>query len=88
MLDRPYIRDVLEHLQSLGYEFGKAKELLIRFYRPIKRTYGFYPNAREFAIIVHELNEVVLRKHDPTDPNQIFIGHLRERLKKKKERRR
>lgn len=42
MLDRPYIQDILEHLQSLGYEPGKAKELLIQFYRSIKRIYGFY----------------------------------------------
>lgn len=78
MLDRPYIRDVLEHLQSLGYEFDKAKEILIRFYRSIKRVYGFSPNARDFAILVHELNEAFHRIYNPTDPNQIFIGHLRE----------
>ncbi|MEK4159461.1 MULTISPECIES: hypothetical protein [Paenibacillus] len=77
MLDRPYIQDILEHLQSLGYEPGKAKELLIQFYRSIKRIYGFYLNAREFAMLVHELNKAVHRKYDPTDSNQIFIGHLR-----------
>lgn len=82
MLDRPYIRDVLEHLQCLGYELDKTKELLIRFYRSIKRTCGFNPNARDFAMIVHELNEAVHRKYDPADPNQIFIGHLRGVIQK------
>lgn len=30
------------------------------------------------------LNEAVHQKYDPTDPNQIFIGYLRERLKDEK----
>lgn len=80
MMDQPYIQDILKHLQSLGYELDKAKELLVRYYRSVKRMYGFSLNARDFAILVHELNEAVHRKYDPTDANQVFIGHLR-RLK-------
>lgn len=83
MMDQPYIRDILKNLQNLGYEFDKAKEILIRFYRIIKRTNGFSLNARDFAILVHELNEAINRKYDPTDPNQIFIGHLRGVIQRK-----
>lgn len=80
MMDQPYIQDILKNLQSLGYELDKAKELLVRFYRSVKRMYGFSLNAIDFAILVHELNEAVHRIYDPTDVNQVFIGHLR-RLK-------
>ncbi|MDQ0092080.1 hypothetical protein J2T12_005524 [Paenibacillus anaericanus] len=46
-------------MNDLGYEFDKAKEILIDFYRPVKRTCGFNPNSRDFAMIVHELNKTV-----------------------------
>ncbi|MCP1311911.1 hypothetical protein [Paenibacillus tyrfis] len=81
MMNEPYICAVIRELQILGYPESKAKELLVRHYRVIKRTMGFGPNAKEFAREVDEIHKALQRKYDPNDPNQIYIGDLRERIK-------
>lgn len=41
MMNKPYICAVICELQILGHSEGKAKELLVRHYRVIKRTMGW-----------------------------------------------
>lgn len=69
MLEKPYIREVLNELQQMGHEGDKAKQILIRFYRPVRRTWGFEPNARDFAREIEELSRAVLKKYNPLDPD-------------------
>lgn len=79
MLDRPYIKEVIRELNLLGYEEVQAKQILIKYYRPIKRTLGFQLNSYDFAKELYIIDKAVKRKYDPSDPNQIFIGHLKSR---------
>lgn len=84
MMDKPYIRAVIHELGNLGYAGEDAKEVLVRYYRVLRRSVGFEPNARDFAREIDEIHKAVNRKYDPTDPNQIYIGHLLDKLRKKK----
>lgn len=79
MMDRPYIKEVIRELNLLGYEETKAKQILIKYYRPLKRTLGFQLNSYDFAREIDLINKAVNRKYDPSDPNQIFIGDLKSR---------
>lgn len=81
MMDRPYINDVIRELKLLGYEEGKAKEILIRYYRHLKRTCGFRLNSYDFAKEIDSIHKAVNKKFDPSEPNQIYIGHLKNRVK-------
>ncbi len=45
MMDRPYIKEVIRELSLLGYEEVQAKQILIKYYRPLKRTLGFRLNS-------------------------------------------
>ncbi|MEK4192849.1 hypothetical protein [Paenibacillus odorifer] len=49
MMDRPYIKEVIRELSLLGYEEVQAKQILIKYYRPLKRTLGFRLNSYDFA---------------------------------------
>lgn len=49
----------------------------------MKRSFGFYLNAHDFAREIDLVNKAVLKVYNPDDPDQIFIGHLKERLKRK-----
>ncbi|MEK5057677.1 hypothetical protein BK126_05265 [Paenibacillus sp. FSL H7-0326] len=80
MLDKPYIRSVIQELENLGYTGEDAKEMLVRYYRVMRWTVGFEPNAEDFAREIVEIQKAVNRKYDPTDPNQIYVGHLRGKL--------
>lgn len=65
----------------MGHRPECAKRVLIRYYRPVKRVWGFGPNAHDFAREIESVNQSVQRQYNPDDPEQIFIGDLRERLK-------
>ena len=81
MMDETYIRAVIRELQKVGYSEDKAKETLVRHYRVTKRTIGFGQNADVFAREIDEIHNSLQRKYDPNDPNQVYVGHLRERLR-------
>ncbi|MEK5253224.1 hypothetical protein NST74_07160 [Paenibacillus sp. FSL F4-0125] len=40
MMDRPYIKEVIRELNLLGYEEAKAKQILIKYYRPLRFCQG------------------------------------------------
>lgn len=82
MMDKPYIRAVIHELGNLGYAGEDAKEVLVRYYRVMRRTVGFEPNARDFAREIVDIHKAVNRKYDPIDPKQIFVGHLRSKIRK------
>lgn len=69
-------------LQKLGYPCVQAKAAFLRHYREMKRTFRFELNVSDFAKLVDEFEKVMERKCNPDDPNQIFVGHLRERFRK------
>src|SRR4051812_30383224 len=81
MMNKPYIRAVLNELQVLGYAGDNAKEILLKHYRVVRRTCGFEPNTADFAREIVDIEKTLNCKYDPSDPNQIFIGHLQNRLK-------
>lgn len=81
-MDRPYIKDVINELQTMGYDEHNAKEVLTKFYKPLKRRVGFDPNAKDFAVEINSIAKAVSRVHNPDDPDQIFIGDLRDRINK------
>lgn len=88
MMDRPYIKDVIKELQVMGYDEHDAKKVLTKYYRPLKRRVGFDPNARDFARELNWIAKGAERKYNPDDPNQIYIGDLKELLNKTRTRRR
>ena len=47
MMDRPYIK--IGELSLLGYEDVQDKQILIKYYRPLKRTLGFQLNSYYFT---------------------------------------
>jgi hypothetical protein len=83
MLEKPYIKKVLLKLESMGHT--DAKKVLFRFYRIVRRSWGFYPNACDFAGEIDSLYRAVNRTYNAADPNQIYIGHLRERVRSSKQ---
>lgn len=84
MFEKVYIQAVLSELDKLGYEGDGAKIVLLCHYRVIKRMWGYEPNAINFALEVDELEKRLAVNLDPTNPNHIYIGHLRAKLKKRK----
>lgn len=83
MFENPYIKAVLRSLMLIGYDELSAKEVLLRYYRGVKREWGFGPNAHDFAREIHDIAVAVNRKFNPDDPDRIYIGHLKERIKKR-----
>lgn len=81
MMDRPYIKEVIRELKLLGYEEDEAKIILIKYYRPLKRSWGFGPNAYYFAKEVDSIHKAVNKRVAPSESGQIFIGHLKNRMK-------
>lgn len=79
VMDSPYIKEVIYELNLLGYEEDQAKQILIKYYRPLKRMWGFQLNSCDFAKEINSIDKAVKRKFDPSDPNQIFIGDLKSR---------
>jgi hypothetical protein len=84
MMDKPYILAVVKVLQNHGYHGDQAMEILIKYYRIMRRTLGFVLNPEDFAREIVDIDKNVKRKYDPNDPNQVYIGHLSSRLKKNK----
>ncbi|WP_405175914.1 hypothetical protein MHI27_07075 [Paenibacillus sp. FSL H8-0261] len=80
MMDKPYIKDVIRELKLLGYEEDEATKILIIYYRPLKRSWGFGPNAYYFAKEVDLIHKAVIKKFEPKS-GQIFIGHLKNQIK-------
>lgn len=83
MMDKPYIKDVIRELRHLGYEEDEATKILIKYYRSLKRSWGFSLNAYNFAREVDLIHKAVIKKFDPSESGQIFIGHLKKRIKSK-----
>lgn len=81
MMNKPYIQAIISELQDLGYPSDQAKCILLKHYRVMRRTTGFELNAADFAREIIDIEMALNRKYDPADPNQIYIGHLRGRLK-------
>ncbi|MEV5027402.1 hypothetical protein [Paenibacillus sp. LPE1-1-1.1] len=77
MFEKPYIRKVLQELNTMGYESEMAKKVLVRFYKNARRLWGFRLQPREFACEIDEVYKAVTRKFDPNDPDHIYVGHLR-----------
>lgn len=82
MWENPYIKLVLFELETLGH--NKPKVILFRYYKVMKRTIGFYLNAKDFASEIHNIDKAVNQIYNPSDPNQVYIGHMRDRLNNKK----
>ncbi len=82
MMKKHYAQGVISELQQLGYPCEQAKAAFFRHYRDMKRTFGLEPNVCEFAKLIDEFEKAMKRKYNPNDPNQIFVGHLRERVRK------
>lgn len=60
--DRLYITGVIEALQEKeGINREQATMLFLRYYRPMKRNYGFEPNVDEFADIIIHIDGIVKR---------------------------
>ncbi|MFC0215172.1 hypothetical protein ACFFK0_22505 [Paenibacillus chartarius] len=84
LMIKHYAQAVILELQQLGYPCEEAKEVFFRHYRDMKRAFGLEPNVSEFAKLVDEFERAMKRKYNPNDPNQIYVGHLRERVRTKK----
>jgi len=82
MFEKAYIQKALLTLQSLGY--SEPKGILLKYYRGVRRAWGFYLSPEDFAHEIHILNQAVNRKFVPNDSDQVYIGHLRERFRKNK----
>jgi len=81
-----YAIGVINELRQLGYSEMNAKKVLLRHYRDLKRSYGFNLNVYNFAKVIDEIERSINRNLKPDDPNQIYIGHLREQLKMAKKK--
>lgn len=77
-----YALGVMSELHRLGYSKTEAKTAFLRHYRGMKRSYGLYMNMYDFAIMIDEIERALDRKYDPENPDHIYIGHLREQMKK------
>ncbi|OME23569.1 hypothetical protein BSK47_03700 [Paenibacillus odorifer] len=72
---------MISELKLLGYEEDEATKILIKYYRPLKRSWSFGPNAYNFAKEIDLIHKAVNKKFDLSEPGQIFIGHLKKRIK-------
>ena len=83
-MNRHYAQAVICELQRIGYSSEQATVVFFRHYRDMKRTFGLEPNVHDFAMLIDEFERAMNRKYNPNDPNSIYVGHLRDRLKRKK----
>lgn len=79
LIHKHYAEGVISELQHLGYSDGLAKEVFLRHYRDMRRTFGLESNVSDFAKMIDEFERARNRQYNPNDPNQIFVGHLRDR---------
>jgi|GEM_PF-1365277 hypothetical protein len=75
---RNYVMGVIVELQRFGYSEKDAKAVFIRHYRGLKRSYDHYLNIHDFAMLIDEIERALNRKYNPNDPNQIYVGHIRD----------
>lgn len=71
-----YAQSVISELQQLGYPHDQAKAVFFRHYRDMKRLFGLEQNVCDFAKMIDEFERAMQKKHDPSDPNSIAVGHL------------
>jgi len=82
MWEKPYIQKVLNELERLGYK--EPKLILLRYYRSMRRTLGFYLNANDFAQEIDDIHKSVSNQRRLNDDSKsIYIGHIRNKMKKK-----
>ncbi|GMX66636.1 hypothetical protein Elgi_59080 [Paenibacillus elgii] len=86
MMRKHYALGVISELQRLGYSEEDAKSVFMRYYRGIKRSFGLDMNVNDFAKMIDEFHQAVNRKYDPNNPDHIYIGHIRDRFRKHKEK--
>ena len=77
-----YAQGVICELERLGYGSEEAKEIFLSHYREIKRSFGLNMNVHDFAKTIDEIHQAAIRKYDQNNPNHIYVGHLRDRLRK------
>lgn len=82
MIVKHYAQGVITELHQLGYPCQLAKDVFFRHYKDMKRTFGLEPNVSEFTKLIDEFERAMKRKYNPNYPNQIFVGHLRDRARK------
>ncbi|WP_139816715.1 MULTISPECIES: hypothetical protein [Paenibacillus] len=73
---RLYAQAVISELQQLGYPNDQANAVFFRHYRDMKRLFGLEQNVCDFAKMIVEFERAMQKKHDPSDPNSIAVGHL------------
>ncbi|MGG1599136.1 hypothetical protein [Paenibacillus naphthalenovorans] len=83
MMVKHYAQAVILELQQLGYPCELARDVFFRHYKDMRRLFGLEQNVSEFAKMIDEFEQSMNRKYNPNDPNQIFVGHLRHRVRKK-----
>lgn len=81
-----YAIGVINELRQLGYSEMSAKKVLLRHYKGLKRSYSFNLNVYNFAKVIDEIERSINRNLKSDNPNQIYIGHLREQLKMAKKK--
>lgn len=81
MMYKHYAATVIAELQKMGYPGEEAKKVFFRHYRNMKRDFGLEANPDEFAALIDEFERSSREKYDPNNPNHIYVGHLRERVK-------
>lgn len=75
-----YALGVIVELKYFGYSEVDAKTVFMRHYRGMRRSYGHNLNIHDFAKMIDEIERALNRKYNPNDPNQIYIGHIRDRM--------
>src|SRR5690606_41636619 len=78
---KQYANVVIQELQKKGYPCNEAKKIFFRHYRDMKREFGLEANPDEFAALIDEFERSSREKYDPNNPNHVYVGHLRERVK-------
>ncbi|WP_379346672.1 hypothetical protein [Paenibacillus sp. GCM10027629] len=82
MMRKHYAQGVIIELQRIGYSCEEAKAAFFRHDRGMKRLFGLEPNVRDFAMLIDEFEHAMKRKFDPNNPDHIYVGHIRDRIKK------
>jgi hypothetical protein len=81
MMRKQYAGAVIQELQKKGYPGNEAKKVFFCHYRYMKREFGLEANPDEFAALIDEFERSSREKYDPNNPNHVYVGHLREKVK-------
>ncbi|MEK3864583.1 hypothetical protein MHH60_13990 [Paenibacillus sp. FSL H7-0716] len=79
---RNYVQGVIRELYVLGYSDKEARDAFLRHYRGLRRSYGFYLNARDFAKYIDDIERIMKSDTISEDSGRIYVGHLRKQLYK------